>query len=71
LVSATGSRDAAIRVGGPDERFWAWVVLGEEPTDRGLEADERTENAAFQAAAREPGEKPLTALSREAEVGVK
>ena len=59
LVPTACGRDDAIGVGRPDEGLRAAIVLGEEAIDRGLEVDERTEDAAFEAAAREPGEKAL------------
>ena len=51
--------DDAIWVGGPDEGLGVVIVLLEEAFDRGLEVDDRMEDAAFQPALGELGEETL------------
>ncbi len=63
--------DDLIRVCGPDERFWVLIVLDEEPVDGGLEIDDRMETPRFRRCFVSLAKKPSTALSQEAEVGVK
>ena len=41
LVPTACRREDAFGVGGPDERLWALVVVGEGAFDRGLEVDQR------------------------------
>jgi len=52
LVPAACGFDDAIGIRSPDEGFWAAIVLGEETIDRGLEIDERVEDAALQVTGR-------------------
>lgn len=54
--------DDFIRIGGPDEWLWAFVVLGKEAVDGGLKVDERVEDAAFEAAVGQPGEKTFNGI---------
>ena len=51
--------DNAIGIGGPDKGFGFAVVLAEIAVDRGLQVDERVEDAALQSAAGQGGEKAL------------
>ena len=56
--------------GGPDERLGVGVVLGEVAVDRGLQIDQRMEDAAVEAAPGQWEKKVSTAFSQEPEVGV-
>ena len=49
MVPAPEGGDDFIRIGGPDDVFWALFVLGEEAVDGGLKIDERVEYASFEA----------------------
>jgi hypothetical protein len=71
LVPAVCGGDDAVGVGGPGERLWAVVVFGQVTIDGGLEVDEGIEDAALQSPAGQFGKNPSTALSQDAEVGVK
>ena len=50
MVPAFGGLDDAIRVCGPDERFWVAVALGDEAFDGGLNLDERAKHTPSQPA---------------------
>ena len=56
---------------GPDERFWVSIVLGKVSVDGALQVDDRMEDAAADALPVIFEKKLSTALSPEAEVGVK
>lgn len=56
LVPAPDGGDDLIRIGGPDEWFCAFVVLGKEAVDGSLKVDERVENTALEASVGQPGE---------------
>ncbi len=77
LTQTDGSGDrltAARIVGGglgPDERLGAPVVLGDVAFDRRLQVDDAGEGASPQPTTVSAEKKPSTALSHEAEVGVK
>src|SRR6185437_4117832 len=71
LLPPFDSGEHAFWVGGPDEGFGIEVCLGDEAVDGDLQINDRSEHAALEALARELGEKPSTALSQDAEVGVK
>jgi hypothetical protein len=71
LFPAFDSGKDAAWIGGPDEWFWIGVVLRDEAIDGGFKVVDGSEDAAHQAPAREFGEEPSTALSQDAEVGVK
>ncbi len=62
MVPAPDGGDDFIRIGGPDEGLWAFVVLGEEAVDGGLKVDERMEDAAFEAAVGQPSEETLDGI---------
>jgi hypothetical protein len=66
-----GTGDDAIRVSGPDEALGSLAVLGDEAVDSGLKIDDAAEAAPAQALAGQLGEEALTAVSHDAEVGVK
>src|SRR6516162_277040 len=51
--------DDTVGIGGPDEGFGFAVVLAEIAVDRGLQVDERAEDAALQSPAGEGGEEAL------------
>jgi hypothetical protein len=70
LVPASDSGDDFVGVGGPCERLGIVVGFPQEGVDGGLEIDDRTEHAAFEAALGQLGEEAPTALSQEADVGV-
>lgn len=59
MVPASDGGDDFIGIGGPDERFRALVVLGQEAVDGGLKIDERIEDTVFEASFGEPGEEAL------------
>ena len=63
--------DDVVRVGGPDEGLGVGVGLGEEAVDRRLQLDQRAEHAALEPPPVSLAKRPSTALSHEAEVGVK
>jgi hypothetical protein len=71
LLSAFDSGEDALWVGGPDEGFGIGVCLGAEAVDSDLQVDDGSEHAALEATARGLGEEASTALSQDAEVGVK
>ena len=54
--------DNAIGIGGPDERFGFSVVLAEIAVDRGLQVDERAEDAALQPPAGQRREKAFDGI---------
>ena len=60
-----------VGVGLPDERLGVIVVGLDEAVDRGLQVDQRVEDAAFEAPPGELAKKVSTAFSQEPEVGVK
>jgi len=62
LVPASDGGDDFIRISGPDEGLWAFVVVGKEAVDGGLKVDERVEDAAFEAAVSQPGEETLDGI---------
>ena len=70
LPTLDGGEDA-FGVGGPDEGFGVGVGLGHEAVDRELQFDDGLEDAALEPLECELGEEALTALSQDAEVGVK
>jgi hypothetical protein len=55
LFPAFDSSEDAARVGGPEERFWIGVGLGDEAIDGVLEVVDRSEDATHQSAAPELG----------------
>src|SRR5271155_257382 len=59
LVPSIDLFDDAIGVCGPDERFGFTVVLAEIAVDRGLQVNQRREDAALQAPPGQGGEKAL------------
>lgn len=61
-MPASDGGDDFIWIGGPDEGFWAFVVLIQEAVDGGLEVDERMEYAAFEPSVGQPGEEPLDGI---------
>ena len=63
--------DDGIGVGGPDKRFGIGIGFLQEAVDGGLEIGDACEDAAFEPPPCQLGEEALTALSQEAEVGVK
>ena len=65
------SGDDFVGIGDPLEGLRMRVVVVEEAVDGGLEVGDGSKHAAFEAALGQDGEKPSTALSHEAEVGVK
>ena len=71
MVPAPDSSDDSVGIGGPGEGLGVIVGLAQEAVDGGLEIDDRSEHAAFEAALAELGEEASTALSQEPEVGVK
>lgn len=58
-MPASDGGDDFVGIGGPDEGFWALVVLGQEAVDGGLKVDERMEDAAFESAVSKLGEEAL------------
>ena len=66
LPTFDGGEDA-FGVGGPDEGFG----IGHEAVDGELQIDDGLEEAALETLACELAKKPSTALSQDAEVGVK
>lgn len=68
--SADGPDDFGRRVG-PSEGPGATAVLGDVALDGGLKINDAGEGAAPQAAAGQGGEEAPTAMSQEAEVGVR
>ena len=66
-VGAAQLCDDAVRIGGSDERCGFAVVLAEVAVDRGLEVDQRVEDASLQTPTGERGEEGL----QEQEAGVK
>lgn len=54
--------DDLTRVCGPDERPWAFIVLGKEAVDGSVEVDERVEDAAFETAVGQLGEEALNGI---------
>jgi hypothetical protein len=63
--------DDFVWICGPGEGFGSLVVLFEEAIDRGLKVGDGSEHASLQSPLREYCENPSTALSQDAEVGVK
>jgi len=59
--------DDLIWIGGPSERPWIVVGLGEKAVGGGLEVDDRLERAAFDPSLGKLGEEPSTALGSLAE----
>ena len=59
MVPASDGGDDFIGIGGPDERFRALIVLGQEAVDGDLKIDERMEDTVFEASFGEPGEEAL------------
>ena len=70
-MPASDGGDDFVGIGDPLEGFGMGVVIVEEAIDRGLKVGHGSEDAAFEAAFGEDWKKPSTALSQEAEVGVK
>ena len=70
-MPAPDGGDDFVGIGDPLEGFGLSVVVVEEAVDGGLKIDDRTEDATLQPALAQCGEEPSTALSHEAEVGVK
>ena len=54
--------DDFIGIGGPDERLWLLVVIGDEAIDGGLEIDDALENAALGASFGQDGEETLNGV---------
>jgi hypothetical protein len=72
LVPASDGGDDFVGIGSPHEGLGVVIGFLKETVDGGLEINDRSENPAFEAAPGQLGEKkPSTALSQEAEVGVK
>jgi hypothetical protein len=62
LITSVHLLDNAIGIGGPDKGLGFAVVLAEVPVDRGLEVDQRVEDAALHAPAGERGEEGLNCV---------
>jgi hypothetical protein len=71
LVPASDGGDDFMWIGGSDERLGSVVGFLEEAIDGGLEIDDRMEDPALRRRCASLAKKPSTALSQEAEVGVK
>jgi hypothetical protein len=71
LLPAFDSGGDAFWIGRPNERFWVGVGVGDEAVDGELQVDDGLEYAALEALARELAQNSSTALSQDAEVGVK
>ena len=69
-MPAPDGGDDLIGIGGPGEGPRVIIGLLQEAVDRGLEIDDRAERSASEATLGQLAEKPSTALSQEAEVGV-
>ena len=61
-MPASDGGDDFIRISCPDERLWAFVVLGKELTDGGLKVDERLEDTTFETALGQPGKETLDGI---------
>jgi hypothetical protein len=68
LVPTPDGSDDFVGVGDPFEELGVGVVVIDETVDGGLEVGDGSEDAAFETALCQDGEKPSTALSHEAEV---
>ena len=71
MLPAFDSGQDVLWVGGPDEGFWIGVCVSDKAVDGDLEFNDGSEYASLEATARELAKKPSTALSQDAEVGVK
>ena len=71
MFPAFDSGEDALWIGGPNKGFGIGVRLGNEAVDGDLQVNNGSEHAALETALGQDGEKPSTALSQEAEVGVK
>jgi len=56
LFPTFDSGEDAAWIGGPDERFWIGVGLGDEAIDGSLEVGDRSEDVALEASASRFGE---------------
>ena len=63
--------DNFVWIGDPSEGFGMGVVIVEEAIDRGLEVGDGSEDSRLRRRLARVAKKPSTALSQEAEVGVK
>ena len=70
-MPASDGLDNFVGISGPCEGFRRGVVLDDEAIDCGLQVDDRYEDAALYLRLESFAKKPSTALSHEAEVGVK
>jgi hypothetical protein len=59
LVPTLDGGDDFVGIGGPCERLWVLVVLGEEAVNGSLEVDDGVEYTAFQASSGQLGEEAL------------
>jgi hypothetical protein len=71
LFPTFDSSKDTVGIGGPDEGFWVGVCLGDEVVDGKLQFVEGPEHTALETSTCELAKKLSTALSQEAEVGVK
>jgi hypothetical protein len=71
LIPAFDGCDDFVRVGGPCEGLWHLICLCEEAVDSGLEIDDGSEDATFQAPLGQLGEVTLHGVEPGAQVGVK
>jgi hypothetical protein len=55
-MPSSDSGDDFVWVSGPGEGFWIIVSIRDEAVDRGLEIDDRSEDTALEATARQLGE---------------
>ena len=62
MLPAFDSSENAVGVGGPYERLWVSVGLGDEAIDSGLQIDERVKDAALEAAAGQAREEGLNCV---------
>ena len=59
MAPAVDGGDDLVWIGGPDERLWVLIGLGEIAVDGGLEVDDGAEDAALEASLGEGGEEGL------------
>jgi hypothetical protein len=71
LAPAPDGWDDFVGIGEPLKGLRVGVVIIKEAVDSGLEVGDGSEDAALETTLGQDGEKPSTALSQEAEVGVK
>jgi len=67
-MSAVGSGDDLVGIGGPDEGRWLLIVIDDEAADGGLEIDNAFEHSTLKKRLVRMEKNPSTALSQLAEV---